>query len=931
MACFTKKRQRQTKTRNFRCAHTHDPMATTRIVMRKRRDVPAGFKPPPPVTKAPAAGTTSAAGANPPSAGTKVAATNAPGKDAPVVGTDVTSLEKKELPVVGPIRESETLEEKEAAKRPHQLSGTPVLPPLIERVVEDVETPSPEVRHLYAQFEQFARTTQHKGEELVTLMANFIRNNKHFAKPKRTSKMEAINALHMERVCHNWVSARENHNPTRVVTWCVLTSNDPDTCGPTVCFDVDEVQDWIKAKTQFNSQGQTTDAKGTVIACDPLPCQCAMFMRAELQAKINELSHSKDEYIVPEYMTSEFREAFEDFDMWRQLDITKITRDRTLDAIRKQMEKWISAGAQSSDEALTKRLGTFWFYTKRALAPVKWAVQGAWSATWFLLKNPFLLLAMVTIAKIVRMSICLFSSYETMGRELTLLLVDQLLTDMTRTSRLIKAVLVGMVTCFSKGIYAWFSPSCWGATFDAFGALGQAVVLFFSSQGKSLFESLGFPGVASWVYSLSNSADGLLSRIFFGDQSFFGNALTNIQNMYDIMRKYPLQDWDLLAVLAFLSACPLDFLATWIIPTMLRTLPVILSAGLDVAAYFIPGAGAVAPLAKAGVQTGGVVLFETYNYLLKKYGTKPMLWLKFLAQSQSTSMAFVQLLTEVKDWIVEILPCMWDYFKNMLQYYFGFITGTSDPQSATTCCMTQMVRDLQALNFTKQDEADMRAQLATREDETKKQVYKYLDSPTPANKEVAQIAVDSFAADIADEALRAQVSVDTNGVINLSNATPFVRGREMPLRQVAEDGQPLVLPREMAIDLVPLSKQNTSSFAQIIGRGTSHIGSWFSGIWATPSDMRLKNLVFDEPVFEIKTKDGNVIPFYVFVWKPEAGFADNYRMHISVMAQQIEKLYPNAVFVYHGVKLVLLKRLPPEVAKHILMSNNVLVDLRKLA
>ena len=97
-------------------------------------------------------------------------------------------------------------------------------------------------------------------------------------------------------------------------------------------------------------------------------------------------------------------------------------------------------------------------------------------------------------------------------------------------------------------------------------------------------------------------------------------------------------------------------------------------------------------------------------------------------------------------------------------------------------------------------------------------------------------------------------------------------------------------------------------------------------MWAALSDEREKTKVFENPLFMLDV-DGKQVKFYLFMWNDDAVFHDGHKMHISVMAQEIAKIYPAAVFKFHNRYFVLLANLPKTVTKHMLAFRNPIIDL----
>jgi len=724
----------------------------------------------------------------------------------------------------------------------------------------------------------------------------------------RTEKMvdDAVfrKPQHPKRDCDkHWVSKRPTHSD-RVLSWCVVSTT--GSCDGFLCYDVDEVQEWIQSQG-FPREAVRIDESGNITSSKNE--KCLMFMQPETQQKVNELTKSVGEIIIPQYMPDEFMQVFLNYDLTKAFTVAKLARDRVLNAVRLALESWLKRQADRADVALDRILGVFWTYTKKKVGgQVKTLFQKAWDWTWYLLHNPYWLIVIVAVSRLFRMALCIYIALPHLGKAVLIQILDSTLGDIKNAGLgigyYLYSALLKMIDCFwplLSGAYTGQIPhfnemiaSCGiGAAWTHATGIFTVTKEFFSTSAQTICDAIGLTGVADFVYVVARAPHLIVEKVtrwflFFetGLSVPGAKGLQAESNLTGIFRRFNVLDWNMATVLLFLSYCP----ASWLHRLTLFVL-----------GYTDP------------------VLLIAYNLFVKKHGMHPILFVKYLAQNATTIGYAAQFINEIKQWVFDVLPCVFNYFIDYIKSWIGSYVmlgeeEKKEPNEAVACCMVKMVQEIQETFSSDEVVVEYKERMRLKLQRAKDYVWSYFQNPNADTAAKAQDAIDEVAAGAPLEEFSDKVTISAQPLLNLSNATPAA----------------LELPKQYESDLVPIGQsyweQGKNFVANKTESITSAVSGWSKHLFGFASDGRDKHRLVSTPVCFVKVSAGVKLPMYLFTWKQDALVRDGL-VHASIYAQDVEKVYPRAILTWNKRKFILRDRIPVKLSQTLVAFGNPVLNL----
>jgi len=446
----------------------------------------------------------------------------------------------------------------------------------------------------------------------------------------------------------------------RTVSWCLLRP-DRELCDAdlTFCFDVDEVRKWIEEKASDEKLGDDTVLR-----------KCPMFGREQLESALQGVGG----ITIPENMTEEFRIVIEEFEMLPPQDTT-ISKDYLTQAITEAVERYFAEQVATKPAESQGLMGTFWQYTKDATMGF---LKSAKRLAIFLLKNPFWLMVVTTVAKIVRILICAYFSFNEGSNIIIDAVIDKLQAELGGMFGGIPKYLLTMARRIVKCAARAASLDTLGFAWDcaAQGVIETAnflstklseittpILNVFDKISRFTLDYFDKGYFVDFAQILRTSPFEVSKILLMSSDSEAKQAADKLI-IYNVVSRWErFQDWEFGILILLISKIPDEHL--W---RFLKWFPPL----IPLRPFF--------------------ALFET---TLGKYGN-PIYCLKLAFQGGAQLDYIYQAFHEIREWIFDLVPCLWNTFIRKFKYFFGFETiDTTNPDLLTTCCMTEMIATIQ--------------------------------------------------------------------------------------------------------------------------------------------------------------------------------------------------------------------------------------------
>lgn len=751
--------------------------------------------------------------------------------------------------------------------------------------------------------------------------------------PKRHEKI-GIASKEVPKMCY-FIGYEENNKKQQIdkmtMSWCLL---DPKTskCTLTFCFDVGDVRKYIDEYTESMEKGALV-----------VSSQGGEEKQQEIQKRVNPPMYRRDEIIkalgdrtdiiVPERMTDEFLFAVQTFDSsvsqeeQGRLLSTDLYGRIIIDIVQKFILEKIGTVSEVD--------GVFWKYTKTALR--YFAVKSTNIAVW-ILRNPFWVSVIKIVAKIIRIGLCVHSSFPTNQVDTIIkTLQNEFKKQLTGVGFGIPLYIVETGLLVTKCLKNFGTINVTGVVSDCvvggfFHLIGVANIFAKIIQSVVDFSLTRY--LVSTIDSLTNHPDEVLG-IFLGDIN--AGIAQDVRYIVQ-MNNFTLHNWNRVAFLLVLQYIPIQYIikVIYMIAKLFpQFLPVILA--LETAAQAIKSKlNTISSNTK--VQNIVETIVNSENRLIQMFkGLNFMQLVTQVLQYQDQHDAIVGLLEELSEWFFDLIPCIFSSFVRKIKCIFG------DPSSCQTetyvpCCMAKIITSIQD------------------------QISSYFSSTTKAKAINAVLSglkniftlggiFSSAAITMTPEIQTALAELVANNPSildddeNMQKALEKIADGTIEKQTIPKDQQDRVVQKLVKDNALDESESKSLKQALFGENETEHftakdpipteLYNAFSPegearLWASLSDEREKRKVFEKPLYTLILDDGTRIPFYLFVWNDGAVFEDGHKMHVSVMAQEIAKHYPNAIFEFRGRYFVLLGELPREVVKHMILFSNPIVDLTRI-
>jgi len=863
---------------------------------------------------------------------------------------------------------------------------TKVEPPItkVEPPITKVEPPPAKVEPPIIKVEPPTRNTQDiftkpvaQNETVTSALRDIIRN---MTRKSRSYPKEKLSRPKSKQTCVFIGMNANEYDEKKTLSWCLADPTRNTGCNITFCFDVTRVRQHMQPYIEANTH----------------PDHIPMYERSAIQDAFGKDIQFKD-YIVPEFMSPEFRLVIENFE---SIPTDAMTLES--DPISRTIIRIMSDYLKEKTEKTGQTEGVFWTYAKRVFEIGKNLLTNEYVQ--YLLANPFWLMLATTAVKILRISFCIYLSFGQNAKAIFESFKASIIEKVRGVAFGIPVVIVevvgSIVECLMTSggnpisvigcvILNTAPKALWGF-WEILKYVLQTFLSVFNRSGWFNFFSVGV-GTAL-------TEPSTLFRVLFGDVKG-GIAMDVATALHD----FSVQQWGFVALMAIFTFLKEDHIeklfdgmiyflekaghylggknakkkvvkkkkdqgqlmiesekqeVTEELLMMIEYKPEPLTVDdMETALTLLASSGALttvavavpplAPLVTAasvyygsdqaktaiaaltgylagtagGGLAGGVLgtvvgvattnpalavklakYFAYYTGTAAQYlalfikcwkastGLKhPIIYIARMTKIYGEINWIAEALREVYEWIYDLGGCLLNKLIRMIKSAIGIIDTVNANE---TCCMTEaIVLIQQQLNSTLSYSRWARF-----------------------SRWFLSSGFIGYAKNMTTEELKE----GRDSMADFLMENPFVYEDDPAMQKallefINEENN--YIPNEFYKEFAPEQQTKTKK-------------GYFSRLMASLSDEREKIKVLPDPVFTLFV-DGKPIHFYLFVWKQDAMFQDGHKMHVSVMAQEIQKLYPNAVFEYQDRYFVLLEHLPLIIVRHMIMFQNPIVDLSK--
>ena len=295
--------------------------------------------------------------------------------------------------------------------------------------------------------------------------------------------------------------------------------------------------------------------------------------------------------------------------------------------------------------------------------------------------------------------------------------------------------------------------------------------------------------------------------------------------------------------------------------------------------------------------------------LVQHYALPPIYLVQWLVEIGAYIYYGKEYLEELFVWVTQMVPCIIKYLRTSIQYYFGYDERSEravfGPLKELPCCNFEIIKSLE--------------QWVYGESGTQR-VVTWMDKALGPVRKVVGYGVD------ASQAVFGEGSAEFAGIKSV--ASSLFKLDNTLTAGIAASGAP----NNILGALTTVAMEGGGSLqvpANVIG-STSQFSSLVSYVYsAFPCDERLKVKITNVP-FVTFFIQGQHVPFYVFTWAQGARLRDEYTLHLSPMAQELETQFPGCTIEHKGVKFVRLCCLPNILSQRMLEAGLPVVDLTQL-
>lgn len=482
-----------------------------------------------------------------------------------------------------------------------------------------------------------------------------------------------------------------------------------------ICFFVREVQDFLVAYDNV-LDGET----------EP---KCPMFARDQIQALFDA---SKLEYVVPVHMEPEFRSVFIEYDLmpsnvtFKEDPVTTIVIQKLeefINSTSKEVEdddvSKITAQIPNKESKLMKVVGFFWYATKKSISFLKYVTPKVAKVALWIVKNPTYLRIALIVARVIRIALCIKTSFPNMSEQILNAMIDRLqelafgygVVIWEFAKRVVKCATTAYnIVTGEMSNAAWDAVSCGAAIpvgvwdsikhilpdrlknflsygFNYFSNTLWNIGQFISSSLGPIFESIGLP-VMSNLFRVMTAAEAEGSDILG-----LGKDVTTVENLR----------------LGFQSWTP-DYLN---VNTVVTILDIIVSV-IDIVRVPNSATDFFAKTIIARIPVIGPLIAQSLKIVVNNtvglFGVAlnpirmVLVYLQRAYAIYSIRTIIIESFHEIYEWYTDLFPCLFKFVSDKL---LSWITGglfsnvfvkegdTISKQLEPTCCLTPIIRQLQ--------------------------------------------------------------------------------------------------------------------------------------------------------------------------------------------------------------------------------------------
>jgi len=742
------------------------------------------------------------------------------------------------------------------------------VPKQIEIIVPKTET---QEEAFAKNLEAIVAALQQQKESEQTAVVDIIRNmQKVEIKRPQYPLAQKMKRANNKKLCVYIGMDAAEYNSETTLSWCLA---DPATankdCNIQFCFHVPRVREYI-----------ATFTKDSVFDKDVPFKEIPMYKRDDIQRTFSKHLELRD-YSVPEFMTFEFRSVIETFDQLARDSFGRKLLRAPFDYWQAKNDSFARNVVQGCVNFLQEQIkttgstgGFFWRYTKRLVLGIASNVA---KLTLFVMDHPFFSMIIITVLKTLRIAICVYTSFFNGTKDVVQIFKDRYTKNLTGFSKFILETGLDLAVCLaSSTLFADFTNCVSLVGENSLKLLTIAIRQIIAST----LASFGWTSISGALVKVVTNPKLFLSAVFG-----FGTS-TNPMLTVGLLQQLRTQNWNVVVIATILTLIPTATLHN-LFDKFVAILPSPHNARL-----------------------------KTITYLSMKLGLHPVTIIARLMGNRTIGQemnALVEAFYELEAWIFDVFPCLVHYLTNMIRCSMG-MEGCVSPAAGATCCLADLINQIQ--KHAAEETLLRRAETVAA---AQKALGKAVGAVYTSAKYVGGSIYDGMASvgsylgsTFYGEAPSMEETKDIIGHLVTENPWMFENDAQM---------------QDALVEFLETDKEKVPDifYKRFAPKETK---TYYDRMWAVLSDEREKTNLM--PLFTLVVpEDGNQIDFYLFEWKEDAIFQDGYKMHISVMAQDIARLYPNAVFNYHDRLFVLLDHLPPIVVKHILLFRNPIVDLRR--
>jgi hypothetical protein len=708
---------------------------------------------------------------------------------------------------------------------------------------------------------------QFLAQEKKYAMDFLVMNTPNLPQKQPSAPKEIVEKQNLFATCAHFLT--NNADSKQQVSRTVtwcITDPSTDNCQISICFDVDEVRKYLSNNASLGAN---------------IP----MFKRDAIIALINARFPNNAVEVLP-FATDEFKAVIENFelippDFAKMQDAEASSHvDRLMLVVNNFVTDWFNENIKNSSNVFT---GTFWKITQRATQLSKKALSSAFR----LIHNPFWVLVITTVLKMTRMLLCLamnIMNIKTIAEVMSVQLISILDATTSGLTKILLKFLQRAISFVSRRVEEWKTagqtildkvPSMLEdliidtskTTLSVFNVVFKVVQVTFGYVFNSLYNFISGNTLIEFSVKLTQVPTNI-KAILCGSNS------VEVQTKFrDSLTKHSFQDLKRLALFVFLDFCPVaimhKMLAGVLVLTHPKMKPIILK------------------LQSLGADMNILVFFR---YCSQSFADVFLVWAVF---------------DELIDWLFDMIGCTMSF---IVTYIYEWIHSDSSTQSSklnTVCCTAKVIQDLtHTATATSYESTGLLSNV-------KNAFTRFFKNGTKQD-EVPQLAMQTQ---------ELMASYPTESLFKDSSQTLDLLPQKNKNSQVIDDDfqVPVEYKTYLTSDAI---EQNIAAKSR---------PSLLNRFWAaTISDEREKSKVYDEPFYTMQVSDGNKVNFYIFTWKPDAMFFDNSKIHMSVLAQELQTMYPDAIFSFKNRLFVLFDRLPRDLRTAIIDMGNPVIDLNEL-